>query len=219
MRVRFDEQLKKLHLELITLGAYCEEAISASVKALLEEDDALANKAEERNDLIQEKEREIEGLCMKLLLQQQPVARDLRTISSALKIIYDMERIGDQAGDIAGMTRFLKGSKLKNQIQIKMMAQAVIHMVSNSVESFVKQDTALAREVIESDDVVDNLFVTIKKELIQHIAMGTQEGEACMDLMITAKHLERTGDHAVNIAQWVIYASTGHHWSEEGAQA
>ena len=214
MRIRFDEQLKKLHLELITLGAYCEEAISASVRALLEEDEELVRKVVERDEQIQDKEREIEGLCMKLLLQQQPVARDLRTISSALKIIYDMERIGDQAGDIAGMTRFLQGSILKNQIQIKEMAQAVIQMVSGSVESFVKKDVELAKQVIAGDDEVDRLFDAIKKQLIGQIAQGMQEGEACMDLMITAKHLERTGDHAVNIAQWVIYANTGTRWEE-----
>jgi phosphate transport system protein len=218
MRVRFDEQLKKLHLELITLGAYCEEAISASIKALLEEDDELVHKVEEKDELIQDKEREIEGLCMKLLLQQQPVARDLRTISSALKIIYDMERIGDQASDIAGMNRFLKNSVLKNQIQLKEMAEAVIQMVSNSVESFVKKDDELAKKVIATDDQVDELFNAIKSQLIDLIVKGTQEGEACMDLMITAKHLERTGDHAVNIAQWVIYADTGVRW-EEGEKA
>ena len=215
MRIRFDEQLKKLHLELITLGAYCEEAISASIKALLEEDDELVRKVEEKDELIQDKEREIESLCMKLLLQQQPVARDLRTISSALKIIYDMERIGDQASDIAGMSRFLKNSILKNQIQLKEMAEAVIQMVSNSVESFVKKDDELAKKVIAADDQVDALFNAIKSQLIDLIVKGTQEGEACMDLMITAKHLERTGDHAVNIAQWVIYADTGVRWEEE----
>ena len=214
MRTRFDEQLEQLNVMLIDMGALCEEAINYAVGAFNEGSEEMRKLTFETDKHIDDREREIENLCLKLLLQQQPVARDLRTISSALKIIYDMERIGDQASDIAGMSRFLKNSVLKNQIQLKEMAEAVIQMVSNSVESFIKKDDELAKKVIAADDQVDALFNAIKLQLIDLIVKGTQEGEACMDLMITAKHLERTGDHAVNIAQWVIYADTGVRWEE-----
>jgi len=211
MRNKFDSQLEKLNLELITMGALCEDAISASVKGFLDDDDALCQKAVETEDEINRKERDIESICMKLLLEQQPVARDLRVISSALKMISDMERIGDQAYDIAEIAKFIKNSNVKSKIHIKDMAAAATKMVTDSVESFVKKDVELARSVMVYDDKVDNLFDCVKDELVQLITEDKANGEFCIDLLIIAKYLERIGDHAVNIAEWVEYSITGTH--------
>lgn len=211
MRNKFDSQLEKLNLELITMGALCEDAISASVKAMLDGDDALCDKVFATDAEIDQKERDIEAICMKLLLQQQPVARDLRVISSALKMISDMERIGDQASDIAEITKFIKNSSVQSRVHISDMAKAAIKMVTDSVESFVKKDLTLARAVMEYDDKVDNLFGCVKDELVRLIAEDRANGEFCIDLLMIAKYLERIGDHAVNIAEWVEYSITGSH--------
>lgn len=211
MRNKFDSQLEKLNLELITMGALCEDAISASVKGFLDDDDELCQKAVETEDEINRKERDIESICMKLLLEQQPVARDLRVISSALKMISDMERIGDQAYDIAEIAKFIKNSNVKSKIHIKDMAAAATKMVTDSVESFVKKDVELARSVMVYDDKVDNLFDCVKDELVQLITEDKANGEFCIDLLMIAKYLERIGDHAVNIAEWVEYSITGTH--------
>ena len=211
MRNKFDSQLEKLNLELITMGALCEDAISASVKGFLDDDDALCQKAVETEDEINRKERDIESICMKLLLEQQPVARDLRVISSALKMISDMERIGDQAYDIAEIAKFIKNSNVKSKIHIKDMAAAATKMVTDSIESFVKKDVELARSVMVYDDKVDNLFDCVKDELVQLITEDKANGEFCIDLLMIAKYLERIGDHAVNIAEWVEYSITGTH--------
>ena len=211
MRNKFDEQLNKLNLELITMGALCEDAISLSVKALLDGYDTLTERVFDIEAEIDRKEREIENICMKLLLQQQPVAHDLRTVSSALKMISDMERIGDQASDIAESAKFIKNSDAKSKIHIKDMALAAIKMVTDSVESFVKKDLSLANAVKEYDDKVDNLFDCIKDELIRLISEDKSNGESCVDLLMIAKYLERIGDHAVNIAEWVEYSITGIH--------
>lgn len=210
MRDRFNEQLEQLNVELIKMGALCEEAISAAAKALLEGDAALRETAAAAEREIDQKERDIESLCMKLLLQQQPVARDLRTISSALKMISDMERIGDQAADIAEITRDIADNSIKDLVPIGDMARATIKMVTDSVDSFVRKDLGLAEAVISSDDVVDDLFLQVREELIRRIGMG-DSGEVCIDLLMIAKYLERIGDHAVNIAEWVEYSLTGHH--------
>ena len=211
MRNKFDSQLEKLNLELITMGALCEDAISASVKGFLDDDDALCQKAVETEDEINRKERDIESICMKLLLEQQPVARDLRVISSALKMISDMERIGDQAYDIAEIAKFIKNSNVKSKIHIKDMAAAATKMVTDSVDSYVKKDVELARAVMAYDDKVDNLFNCVKDELVQLITEDKANGEFCIDLLMIAKYLERIGDHAVNIAEWVEYSITGTH--------
>lgn len=211
MRNKFDSQLEKLNLELITMGALCEDAISASVKGFLDDDDALCQKAVETEEEINRKERDIESICMKLLLEQQPVARDLRVISSALKMISDMERIGDQAYDIAEIAKFIKNSNVKSKIHIKDMAAAATKMVTDSVDSFVKKDVELARAVMSYDDKVDNLFNCVKDELVQLITEDKANGEFCIDLLMIAKYLERIGDHAVNIAEWVEYSITGTH--------
>ena len=211
MRNRFDEQLDKLNLELIRMGALCEDAISAAVGVLIEDDDTLTDVVNDTEQKINQKEREIEGLCMKLLLSQQPVAKDLRLISSALKMISDMERIGDQACDIAEIAGYLKGNLSKSRIHIGEMASAASEMVTSSVDSFVKKDLELARKVQQADHVVDGLFDQVKQELTGMIAWDVSWGETCVDLLMVAKYLERIGDHAVNITEWVEYSITGKH--------
>lgn len=209
MRSRFDQQLERLHLELTRMGAQCEQAIAAGIKALLEDDDEMAGEAIAIEREIDQQEREIESLCMKLLLQQQPVARDLRMVSSALKMISDMERIGDQAADIAEITRHIGGAPLPGQVRLKEMAQAAAKMVAGSVDAFVKRDLNLAGGVIQYDDVVDELFVRIKEELTELIRRDASSAEEALDLLMIAKYLERIGDHAVNLAEWVEYSITG----------
>ena len=212
MRNKFDSQLEKLNLELITMGALCEDAISASVKGFLDDDDALCRKAVEAEDEINRKERDIESICMKLLLEQQPVARDLRVISSALKMISDMERIGDQAYDIAEIAKYLKYSEFAGKVHIQDMAVAAIRMVTDSVEAFVQRDLELAQKVLKEDDTVDQLFNKVRADLI-HIIQEKQEDdvEMVLDLLMIAKYLERIGDHAENVAEWVVYLLTGEH--------
>ena len=211
MRNKFDEQLEKLHVELIQMGALCEDAISAAAEALLKGDEELAKAAIEAEREIDQAEREVENLCMKLLLQQQPVARDLRTISSALKMISDLERIGDQAADIADLTRHVGLPSGSGVLHIADMARAVIGMVTDSVDSFVKKDLELARAVCRADDQVDALFDRVKEELIDLIAADAAYGEQGLDLLMVAKYLERIGDHATNVAEWVEYSITGTH--------
>ena len=209
MRNHFDEQLSQLNTELITMGALCEEAIALASKYLIENDAALKNRIFETDRQIDQKERDIENLCMRLLLQQQPVARDLRTISSALKMISDMERIGDQASDIAEIVCFVNKTNLAGTVHIADMARATIKMVTESVESFVKNDIEIAYSVITHDDIVDDLFETVKRDLIAGVKAGSEDAEALIDLLMIAKYFERIGDHAENIAEWVIYSITG----------
>ena len=211
MRNRFDQQLALLNRELIEMGALCEEVIALAAKALTEGDPALAAQVGPLDTEIDQKEREVENLCLKLLLQQQPVARDLREISSALKMISDLERIGDQAADIAELTRFVRLPDGPGRQRIEEMSKAVIRMVTDSVDSFVKRDLELAREVCREDDQVDDLFNQVKKELIGLIAADADSGELWLDLIMVAKYLERIGDHATNVAEWVEYSITGNH--------
>ena len=210
MRNRFDQQLETLHQELIGMGAMCQEAIAAGAAALLDHDPAMAELAIAREVEIDRQEREIESLCMRLLLQQQPVARDLRTVSSALKMIGDMERIGDQAADIAEISRHLSsGCPLPGQIHIRDMAQAAARMVDGSVEAFIKKDLQAAQDVIQYDDVVDELFLRVKEELTELIRRDAAGAGEALDLLMAAKYLERIGDHAVNLAERVAYSITG----------
>jgi phosphate transport system protein len=209
MRSRFDEQLELLNKELITMGALCEEAISLILKALPAHDKELAGKVAPLDHEIDQMERDIEALCLKLLLQQQPVARDLRQISAALKMITDMERIGDQAEDIAEIIICLNEQTIKPHVRLNEMAEATIKMVTDSVEAYVKKDTVLAERVIAYDDVVDECFRKVKSKLIEAIAGEPQEGEYAIDLLMIAKYFERIGDHAVNIAEWVLFSITG----------
>ena len=211
MRNKFDEQLERLHVELIQMGAACEDAISAAAEALLKGDESLAAAAEEAERDIDQREREVENLCLKLLLQQQPVARDLREISAALKMISDLERIGDQAADIAEMTSYVCLPEGGRASHIADMARAVIRMVTDSVDSFVKRDLTLARQVCAADDQVDELFRQVRRELTELISADPARGEQGLDLLMVAKYLERIGDHATNVAEWVEYSLTGVH--------
>ena len=211
MRNRFDEQLNTLNNELITMGALCEEAISSAVKLLIDNDVKMKENVLDADKRIDQKERDIETLCMKLLMQQQPVASDLRTISSALKMISDMERIGDQASDIAEIAEYAYGSGMESETHIADMARATIQMVTDSIDSFVKKDVDLAHTVIEHDNIVDDLFDNVKGELISAIENKAANAEALIDLLMIAKYFERIGDHAENIAEWVIYSITGKH--------
>ena len=214
MRTRFDEQLEQLNMLLIDMGALCEEAISIVAKSLLDSDLTYLPHALDLDDQIDDKEREIEALCMKILLQQQPVAKDLRQISAALKMITDMERIGDQAEDIAEIICFLKEEDRKEDILLPEMAKASIGMVTESVDAFVKRDIMLAEKVIKDDDIVDQYFDRVKEDLIRKIADDPKDGEYAIDLLIIAKYYERIADHAVNIAKWVIFSVTGVHKEE-----
>ena len=211
MRSRFDEQLALMKNELIQMGALCEEAISLAAKALTEGDKTLAEKVGPLDGEIDQMERDIESLCLKLLLQQQPVARDLRQISAALKIITDMERIGDQASDIAEiiLAMLSEGYVPEDVGHIREMAQETIKMVTESVDSYVRQDSNLARTVIAHDDTIDRYFTQVRAVLIQKIAETPTVGERALDLLMIDKYLERIGDHAVNIAEWVIFSITG----------
>ena len=219
MRVKFDQQLERLNVMLIEMGALCEEEITYAVKALEEDSDEMRKLTLETDSVIDVKEREIENLCLKLLLQQQPVARDLRLISSALKMISDMERIGDQAYDIAEITRTMKSDREKVcENDVTLMAQIAIQMVTKSIDSFVKKDIELANDVIITDDKVDDLFCKIKEELIEAVAGDSRWGEYFVDVLMIAKYLERISDHAVNIAEWVIFSITGSHESSSFAE-
>ncbi len=214
MRSRFDEQLALLNRELIEMGALCEEAIALAAKALTDGDTALAARVAPVDSEIDRRERSIESLCLKLLLQQQPVAGDLRQISAALKMITDLERIGDQADDIAEIIRFLNGRTAENAEDLREMARAAIRMVTESVDAYVRRDTALAEKVIADDDTVDDCFLRVKGQLIARIAECPNDGEYALDLLMIAKYLERIGDHATNIAEWVIFSITGVHKTE-----
>ncbi len=211
MSSRIDTELETLNTELIKMGALCEDAIGAATNALLSADTRLAAKIPPVERAIDVKEREIEDLCMRLILRHQPVARDLRKISAALKMITDMERIGDQARDIGEMIKYL-GDRRPDEFRIVGdMADAACVMVSRSVDAFVKKDVATAREVILSDDYVDSRFDEIKKSLINMINRRLEDGEYAVDLLMTAKYFERIADHAVNVAEWVVYSITGEH--------
>jgi phosphate transport system protein len=209
MRSRFDEQLELLNAEMIRMGAMCEEVIALASSALVKGDTETAARIAPLDKEIDQKERDIENLCMKLILQQQPVARDLRQISAALKMITDMERIGDQAEDIAEIITFLNGRTAEEHSQIREMAKAAIKMVTDSVDAYVKHDTELAEQVIAYDDVVDEYFDSVKTNLIGMIAENPTDGEYALDLLMIAKYFERIGDHATNIAEWVLYSVTG----------
>ena len=212
MRNSFDMQLRKLNNELIEMGSLIETAIARAYKGLINQNIEIAKENVEFDREIDQKEKEVENICLKLLLQQQPVASDLRLISSAIKMITDMERIGDQASDISELTILMsKTQYIKRLDHIEQMAKATIEMVTTSVDAFVKRDLELARSVFARDDIVDNLFVTIKNDLIELIREDVNNGEQAIDLIMVAKYFERIGDHAVNLADWVIFSIVGHH--------
>ena len=210
MRSKFDEQLNHLNNSLIEMCGIVEQAISDADKALIEQDTELARKIISSDDEIDNKEKEIESLCLKLILLQQPVARDLRLVSAVLKIITDLERIGDHATDISEITIMLANKKyIKKLEHIPQMAAATMKMLTESIDAFVKKDLELAKEVIAYDDVVDNLFEMVKSDLIELIHENADNGDQAIDLMMVAKYFERIGDHATNIAEWVEFSLTG----------
>ena len=212
MRNRFDKQLDQLNNELIEMGSLIEQAIAMAINALVNKDVEKAQQAIAFDDEVDRQEKEIEGLCLKLLLQQQPVAKDLRLISAALKMITDMERIGDHASDISEITISMANSPhIKKFDHIQEMAKETTVMVVNSIDAFVKKDIELANNVIQQDDVVDDLFVEIKQELIQMIKENPEYAEQATDLIMIGKYFERIGDHATNIAEWVIFSIVGKH--------
>ena len=214
MRDQYEKELNTLHAELTAMGGMCEEAIALAMKALDEEKPELIQQVFQVDSGIDRKERDIESLCLKLLLRQQPVAGDLRDISAALKMISDMERIGDQASDIAGITGYIEDEQLKSGTHIYEMARAASRMVTDSVDSFVRKDLGKARAVQKEDDIVDGLFDTVKNELVGQITEHPDLSGECLDLLMIAKYLERIGDHAVNVAEWVEYSITGAHAGE-----
>lgn len=212
MREKFDMQLEELNRMLIKMGALCESGIAAAVKSLRRADKNLIESVRDSEREIDHMEREIEALCMRIIMRQQPVAGDLRMVSSALKMITDMERIGDQAADIADMAPYCQ---LEEYPQLKEditdMAAVVVKMVTDSVDAFVNRDISAAHAVISDDDKADGLFIKIKGDIISMVAEKSGDGEAAVDILMTAKYLERIGDHASNIAEWVEYSLTGTH--------
>ena len=212
MRNRFDKELGLLNNELIEMGSLVERAIENAVKTLITKDVEIAKKVIKSDNEIDDMEKTIENRCFKMLLQQQPVAGDLRLISSALKMITDLERIGDQAQDIAEITLLVANEiYIKDITHLPQMANATIKMVGESIDAFVNKDIVLAKEVIEYDDVVDDLFNIIKDELIVLIRENVKNGEQAINFLMIAKYLERIGDHAQNIAEWVVFSITGQH--------
>lgn len=216
VRERFDKQLENLNNLLIEMGNAIESSIKLAVEALINQNAELAQSVIDGDREIDELEKEIEARCLKLLLQQQPVASDLRNISSALKIITDMERIGDQAADISEITIFLSKDKYsKDIVHIPQMADAVIKMVKDSIDAFVNRDLDLVMEVIEYDDIVDDLFDLIKDEVIELVRTHADSGEQAIDFLMVAKYFERIGDHAENISEWVYFSITGEHFRKD----
>ena len=211
----FERQLEELHVQLITLGSYCEKAISFSAKAIQKvQNEEIARQVFETDRDIDAKEREIENLCLSLLLHQHPVARDLREISAALKMVSDMERIGDQAADIADLSKHIEDKAVTGDIiNIRKMAEDTVRMVTESIDAFVKGDLELCRKVIDDDDKVDDAFNDIKEKLAEVLNNGKPDASIGLDILMAAKYFERIGDHAVNIAEWVEYSITGNHRS------
>jgi len=215
MRNKFDEQLDNLHNMLIQMGAMIEKAITLAIHALVQQDEAMAKQAIDYDNEIDQMEKQIESTCLRLLLQQQPVARDLRVISAALKMITDMERIGDQAADISEIAMLLSGATyIKKLDHIPKMAEATSKMVTESIDAYVNMDLNLAQQVIDYDDVVDDLFNSVKNDLIELIQADKANGGQAIDLIMIAKYFERIGDHATNIAEWVVFSITGRHVGE-----
>lgn len=207
MRSRFDEQLRELNKEMIDMGRMIVQSIAVAIEALTDKDDILAKRIMERDDQVDHAQKKIENICFNLLIQQQPVARDLRTVTAAMKMVTDMERIGDHAADISEMTILMgKESPIDKFQHINKMATETVIMLNHSIEAYVERNKEKAKEVIEHDDVVDQLFDEVKKDIINLIQKGSGDAEDALDLLMVAKYFERIGDHATNIAEWVIYS-------------
>ncbi len=211
LRKAYREQMKTLHEELTQMGNLCVEAVQLAVQAVSTGDLSLAAQTNDTDEVIDKKERDIESLCLKLLLTQQPVASDMRQISSVLKMIYDLRRIGDQSEDIAEISRYVVVQEGDTAEDIHTMAGEVVEMVNESIIAFIENDLDLAKEVITWDDKVDNWFVHIKNDLIAFIAADNTKGEYCLESLMIAKYLEKIGDHAMNVARWAEYSILGYH--------
>ncbi|MDO5100747.1 MAG: phosphate signaling complex protein PhoU [Eubacteriales bacterium] len=211
MRSKFDEQLENLHKEMVLMGMLCETAIKKSAASVLQHEVSIAEELSEILEQIKKKEREIEHICLSILLQQQPVARDLRVVSSALKMVTDMERVGVQSTDIAEIVCVGNIKQIDEQMPLRALLDSVIKMVTESIDAFVKRDMEMAKAVVAYDDVVDGYFKEIKDMLIDQLRSGETDGETLVDLLMIVKYLEKIGDHAVNIAGWVIFSITGQH--------
>lgn len=207
MRTRFDEQLKQLNNEMIQMGSLIENAIQNAVRAFFDKDTELAKKIMDNDEVVDQEQKKIENICFQLLIQRQPVARDLRTITAALKMVTDMERIGDHAADISELTVVMADhTEIMNRDDIKKMSAEAVMMLLHAIEAYVERDMDKAKEVIAHDDVVDELFIKVKSELIEAISRNPDCGEYAADLLMINKYLERIGDHATNIAEWVIFS-------------
>ncbi len=207
MRNKFDEQLALLNKEMVHMGTMIEESIGKAVKALVKQDVNSAKEIMNSDEEIDREQKKIENICFNLLIQQQPVARDLRTITAAMKMVTDMERIGDHAADISEMTILMSNTEKYHLLDhINKMAAETILMLNWSIEAYVQKDIEKAKEVIAHDDVVDDLFDEAKKDIIDMIREDSKKGEQVTDLLLIAKYFERIGDHATNIAEWVIYS-------------
>ena len=216
MREKYMSQLGQLKELLKEMGQMVERAIEMAIQALISKDISKAKKAIAFDEEIDDKEKEIQNLCLKILLCQQPVAKDLRFVSAALKMITDLERIGDQAADISELAVELSSQEnIKNLDHLRQMAEETSYMVIKSIDAYVEYDEQAARDVIEHDDVVDDLFRVIKNELITLINEDMRNGEQAADLLMIAKYFERIGDHATNVAEWVIFSVTGNTYSYE----
>ncbi len=212
MRSQFEKQLNTLNKSLLEMASMIENAIERASLALKNQDVMLAKEVIESDDEIDNKEKDVESICLKILLCEQPVARDLLMVSTALKMITDMERIGDHAADISEITVYLsKEPYIKKLEHIPQMADATIKMVKDSIDAYVKKDLKLANDVISHDDIVDDLFLKIKEELVEIIHENPENGKQGLDLLMIAKYFERIGDHAVNIAEWIVFSLTGKH--------
>lgn len=215
MRAEYDRQLRELEEELFDMGSMCQQAVAFSGAVLIGGDETLREQVCSLEMEIDKKDRQIENICTGLLLRQTPVAGDLRFVSAALKIVSDMERIGDQAADIAELSRYISKKPLLEKVHISDICCVVMNMVTDSVEALVKKDEILARKVIGDDDIADELFVRIKEELVSLIQENRTEPQEILDLLMAAKYFERVGDHAVNIAEWVEFIVTGMHDDRE----
>ena len=207
MRTKFDEQLNQLNQELMRMGTMIEEQIQKAVVAFMKQDTELARIIMDNDTDVDREEKKIENICFNLLMQQQPVARDLRTISAAMKMVTDMERIGDHAADISEMTILIADNTYVKQLDhIQKMASETVQMLMKSIQAYVDKDMETAKAVIKNDDVIDELFLEVKQDLIAMIHANADCGEQATDLLMVAKYFERIGDHATNIAEWVIFA-------------
>ncbi|MBQ8166126.1 MAG: phosphate signaling complex protein PhoU [Lachnospiraceae bacterium] len=209
MRKGFEKQLDELNVNLIKMGAMCERHITETTDALFQGDKSYVDRSHDLEEAIDKCEREIENICMGIFLKQQPVASDLRLVSAALRMISDMERIGDQCADISDMIKYTSKHNMNEYESLREMSTNAKEMVTDAVESYVRKDLKLAHRVLKQDDVVDQLFVDIKNKLIGYIGDNPDQGEFWIDVIMIAKYFERIADHATNIAEWVEYSVVG----------